>query len=230
MNRQEELRRNLQDLEERISQSCNTSKRERKDITLIAVTKNFPASDIEILYELGIQDVGENRDQEASAKFAQVKKTLTWHFIGQLQSNKVKSVVKYCNFIHSVDRISLAKEISKQAQLIKKTIKIFLQIDLAPTDANRGGVEAGELNSLAREVAKLPGVEIVGLMSVAPLNQEPKEAFSRLAVIRASFLKEFPKAAQLSIGMSDDFEDAINFGATHLRIGSLLLGVRPILR
>ncbi|MGA0078615.1 MAG: YggS family pyridoxal phosphate-dependent enzyme, partial [Candidatus Nanopelagicales bacterium] len=212
------------------SASCALAKRDKSEITLIAVTKNFPASDVEILHELGIEHVGENKDQEASAKHIQVKAELTWHFVGQLQRNKVKSVVKYCQYIHSVDRLSLAKEISKQAELNSRNLKIFIQVDLDESDVNRGGVGRADLAALAKEISLLPAIQIEGLMAVAPLGVDPSQAFSKLREIQADFLKDFPEAVNLSIGMSEDFEIAIAHGATHLRIGSLLLGVRPILR
>lgn len=230
MNRAAELANNFKNLEASIFKSCELANRSMDEVTLIAVTKNFPASDIEILSNLGVENVGENKDQEASAKHAQVKSELTWHFVGQLQRNKVKSVVKYCDYIHSVDRLSLAQEISKQAATMGKSMKLFIQVDLEESDEKRGGVGLGELNELVREVSQLPAVEIVGLMAVAPLQQDPAAAFANLAKARAEFLSRWPKAKWLSIGMSEDFEVAIKFGATHLRIGSLLLGVRPILR
>jgi pyridoxal phosphate enzyme (YggS family) len=230
MDRKQELAKNFNSVSERIAASCALAKRDKSDITLIAVTKNFPASDVEILHELGIRHVGENKDQEASAKHNQVKAELTWHFVGQLQRNKVKSVVKYCQYIHSVDRLSLAKEISKQAVANEKNLKIFIQVDLDESDVNRGGVGRAELAALAKEISLLPAIQIEGLMAVAPLGGDPRQAFSRLRDLRADFLKDFPEAVNLSIGMSEDFEIAIAHGATHLRIGSLLLGVRPILR
>jgi pyridoxal phosphate enzyme (YggS family) len=230
MDRKQELAKNFNSVSERIAASCDLAKRDKSDITLIAVTKNFPASDVEILHELGIRHVGENKDQEASAKHNQVKAELTWHFVGQLQRNKVKSVVKYCQYIHSVDRLSLAKEISKQAVANEKNLKIFIQVDLDESDVNRGGVGRAELAALAKEISLLPAIQIEGLMAVAPLGGDPRQAFSRLRDLRADFLKDFPEAVNLSIGMSEDFEIAIAHGATHLRIGSLLLGVRPILR
>lgn len=230
MDRKQELAKSFNSLSERISASCALAKRDKSEITLIAVTKNFPASDVEILHELGIEHVGENKDQEASAKHIQVKAELTWHFVGQLQRNKVKSVVKYCQYIHSVDRLSLAKEISKQAELNSRNLKIFIQVDLDESDVNRGGVGRADLAALAREISLLPAIQIEGLMAVAPLGVDPSQAFSKLREIQADFLKDFPEAVNLSIGMSEDFEIAIAHGATHLRIGSLLLGVRPILR
>jgi PLP dependent protein len=230
MNRKTELLQNLANVRERISFACSKSNRLESEITVIAVTKNFPSSDVEFLAEIGISDVGENKDQEAKKKITEVKHELAWHFIGQLQTNKVKSVVRYADYIHSVDRLNLVQEISKQSVAIDKEIKIFIQVDLGEDDQNRGGVAPKSLLELATEIVALPKVQLVGLMAVAPLNSVAKDAFKKLVEIRSGFLQEHPQAQYLSIGMSDDFETAIEFGATHLRIGSLLLGVRPNLR
>jgi hypothetical protein len=173
--------------------------------------------------------VGENRDQEASSKKAEVKNEFKWHFIGQLQSNKAKSVVNYSDLIHSVDRWSLAKEIQKSAQGINKVQPVLIQVDLDQSgpDPTRGGIWPAELSELAAAISQASHLELKGLMSVAPLGEKPELAFARLKDIRASFLKEHPQAQILSAGMSDDLEAAILHGATHLRIGSALLGERP---
>lgn len=230
MDRKSELLSNLTNVQKKVSAAGVRASRAEGEITLIAVTKNFPSSDVELLAEIGISDVGENKDQEAKQKYKETKSKLVWHFIGQLQSNKVKSVVSYAHYVHSVDRLNLAKEISKQCVAINKEIQVFIQVDLGEDNQNRGGVAAKSLPLLAAEIETLPKVKLVGLMAVAPLNTTSADAFEKLIEIRAGFLQDHPQARLLSIGMSDDFETAIEFGATHLRIGSLLLGVRPNLR
>ncbi|MFY9325243.1 MAG: YggS family pyridoxal phosphate-dependent enzyme [Candidatus Nanopelagicales bacterium] len=230
MDRKSELLSNLTNVQKKVSAAGVRASRAEGEITLIAVTKNFPSSDVELLAEIGISDVGENKDQEAKQKYKETKSKLVWHFIGQLQSNKVKSVVSYAHYVHSVDRLNLAKEISKQCVAINKEIQVFIQVDLGEDNQNRGGVAPKLLPLLAAEIETLPKVKLVGLMAVAPLNTAPANAFEKLIEIRAGFLQDHPQARLLSIGMSDDFETAIEFGATHLRIGSLLLGVRPNLR
>ena len=199
------------------------------EITLIAVTKTYPASDVDLLKQLGIENVGENRDQEAASKKSEVKNEFKWHFIGQLQSNKAKSVVNYAELIHSVDRWSLAKEIQKSAQGINKIQPVLIQVDLDQTgpDPTRGGIWPAELSELASSISQASHLDLKGLMSVAPLGENPELAFARLNEIRVGFLKEHPQAQILSAGMSDDLEAAILHGATHLRIGSALLGERP---
>lgn len=230
MDRKSELLSNLTNVQKKVSAAGVRASRAEGEITLIAVTKNFPSSDVELLAEIGISDVAENKDQEAKQKYKETKSKLVWHFIGQLQSNKVKSVVSYAHYVHSVDRLNLAKEISKQCVAINKEIQVFIQVDLGEDNQNRGGVAPKSLPLLAAEIETLPKVKLVGLMAVAPLNTAPANAFEKLIEIRAGFLQDHPQARLLSIGMSDDFETAIEFGATHLRIGSLLLGVRPNLR
>jgi pyridoxal phosphate enzyme (YggS family) len=184
---------------------------------------------VDLLKQLGIDDVGENKDQEASLKRLQVQADFNWHFIGQLQSNKAKSVVSYAHLIHSVDRPSLAKEIQKSAQGVEKKQAVLIQLDLDQSgpDPTRGGLWPTELMALAQQITDSSHLELKGLMSVAPLGENPADAFARLAVIRADFLKAYPQASILSAGMSDDLEAAILHGATHLRIGSALLGERP---
>ena len=223
------IKDNLETLQSRIDNACQEAKRSSTEITLIAVTKTYPADDVDLLKQLGIDDVGENRDQEAALKRTQVQADFNWHFIGQLQSNKAKSVVSYAHLIHSVDRSSLAKEIQKSAQGVDKKQAVLIQLDLDQSgpDPTRGGLWPTELMALAQQITDSSHLELKGLMSVAPLEENPEVAFARLAVIRAEFLKTYPQASILSAGMSDDLEAAILHGATHLRIGSALLGERP---
>ena len=223
------IKDNLETLQSRIDNACQEAKRSSTEITLIAVTKTYPADDVDLLKQLGIDDVGENRDQEAALKRTQVQADFNWHFIGQLQSNKAKSVVSYAHLIHSVDRSSLAKEIQKSAQGVDKKQAVLIQLDLDQSgpDPTRGGLWPTELMALAQQITDSSHLELKGLMSVAPLEENPEIAFARLAVIRAEFLKTYPQASILSAGMSDDLEAAILHGATHLRIGSALLGERP---
>lgn len=228
-NRLSEIQSNLEIIQSRIESACTVAGRDISEITLIAVTKTYPASDVDLLIQLGIENVGENRDQEASAKKLEVKSKFKWHFIGQLQSNKAKSVVNYADLIHSVDRWSLAKEIQKSAQGKDKVQQVLIQVDLDQSgpDPTRGGIWPAELRELAQLINQASHLELKGLMSVAPLGEKPELAFARLKEIRVDFLKENPGAQILSAGMSDDLESAILHGATHLRIGSALLGERP---
>lgn len=228
-NRLKDIQSNLEKINTRIAEACSRSKRNISEITLIAVTKTYPASDVDLLKQLGIENVGENKDQEASGKISQVKEKFSWHFIGQLQSNKAKSVVTYADLIHSVDRLSLAKELQKSASAIAKKQKVLIQVDLDQSgpDSSRGGVWPADLAGLAQFISQSENLELAGLMSVAPLGENPSEAFERLAQIRSDFLKNYPNALILSAGMSEDLEAAIEHGATHLRIGSALLGERP---
>ena len=228
-NRLSDIQGNLEVIQSRIKNACSAAGRDVSEITLIAVTKTYPASDVDLLKQLGIENVGENRDQEASSKKSEVKNQFNWHFIGQLQSNKAKSVVNYADLIHSVDRWSLAKEIQKSAQGIDKVQPVLIQVDLDQSgpDPTRGGIWPAELNELAAAINQASHLELKGLMSVAPLGEKPELAFARLKDIRVGFLKENPEAQILSAGMSDDLEAAILHGATHLRIGSALLGERP---
>lgn len=218
--------------------------------TLIVVTKYFPASDVELLSALGVTDVGENKDQEAAAKAAATADLkLKRHFIGQLQTNKAKSVVRYADTVHSVDRVSLVHALGKamaaeQRRLAeageppRDALDCFLQVDLrqhsaseAPGSdgggAGRGGALPRELPGLGEAVAAQDGLRLAGVMAVAPLGADPREAFATLQGLSELLRRNHPEAAAVSAGMSGDLEAALEHGATHLRIGSDILGPRP---
>ena len=224
MNRTKELTDSLSEVNQRINIAATKASRAVDEITLITVTKTFPTSDIEILYQIGLRDFGENRDQEASKKVTNLPKDIRWHFQGQIQSNKLKSITSWASCIHSVDQLRYAQLIS---QLIGDAkMPIFIQVSLDKTSKNRAGVEPDELIKMATQVSELPGISLQGLMAVAPLDMAAELAFTKLAKIREVFLTSFPTAKSLSIGMSGDYETAIEYGATHIRIGSSILGNR----
>ena len=217
--RKEELAGNLQDVKDRIASAAQSVNRDPAGIKLIVVTKTFPISDIEILRELGETNFGENRDQEAAPKAEAI--TATWHFQGQIQSNKIKSICEWADVIHS---ISSAKEILKFAQSPRKH-QVFLQVSL-DGEVARGGARPADLAQLADLVNESNNLELLGLMAVAPLGVDPENAFSDLAQINQGFASQVPNSKYLSAGMSGDFEAAIKFGATHIRVGSSILGSR----
>jgi hypothetical protein len=217
--RKDEIARNLQEIRERIISAAKAVNRDPAEISLIVVTKTFPISDIEILAELGESNFGENRDQEAGPKAEVIP--ATWHFQGQIQSNKIKSICQWADVIHS---ISSAKEILKFAQSPRKH-QVFLQVSL-DGQSGRGGASPADLAQLADLVNESNNLELLGLMAVAPLDVEPEKAFADLALINQGFAGQFPNAKYLSAGMSSDFEAAIKFGATHIRVGSSILGSR----
>ena len=214
MNRKEELSQNLELVRSKIAKAAN------HEVTLIAVTKTFPVRDAEILHELGVRDFGENRDAEGAEKAAVVSGT--WHFQGQIQSNKLKSITSWASVIHSLDDPRHFEIIEKVAP---HPLQIFLQVSLDGAH-HRGGAGLEELHSLAALVEKSPTHTLAGLMSVPPVEMNPDEAFAQLAVIHKEFMKLFPAAKSLSAGMSGDYEAAISHGATHVRVGSSILGSR----
>ena len=217
--RKEEITRNLQGVKERINRAAQSADRDPADIELIVVTKTFPVSDIEILRDLGETNFGENRDQEAGPKAEII--SATWHFQGQIQSNKIKSICQWADVIHS---ISSEKEILKFAQSERKH-QLFLQVSLDGQEG-RGGANPADLAQLADLVNESNNLELLGLMAVAPLGVEPDKAFADLAQINQGFAGQFPNSKFLSAGMSGDFEAAIKNGATHIRVGSSILGSR----
>lgn len=217
--RKDEIAQNLQEVKERIQSAANSVNRDPNEIQLIVVTKTFPISDIEILCDLGELNFGENRDQEAGPKAQTIP--ATWHFQGQIQSNKIKSICEWADVIHS---ISSEKEILKFAQSARKH-QVFLQVSL-DGQLGRGGASPADLAQLADLVNESNNLELLGLMAVAPLGVEPMKAFADLAQINQGFAGQFPNSKFLSAGMSGDFEAAIKNGATHIRVGSSILGSR----
>ena len=224
LDRKAEIAANLNKVKERIAGAAAKVGRNPADIQLIAVTKTFPISDLQYLYELGVRDFGENRDQEASEKVGQLPADINWHFQGQIQSNKLKSITSWASYIHSIDQLKYAKMVSEFAGDQRKSI--FLQVSLDQVPESRGGVDPVKLVELANGITQFANLNLMGLMAVAPLEENTDQAFSRLAQIHSNFKESFPTAKYLSAGMSGDYETAILHGATHLRIGSSILGNR----
>jgi pyridoxal phosphate enzyme (YggS family) len=224
MNRTSEITANLNDVKAKIASAALKAGRDADEITLIVVTKTFPVSDLEILYSLGMREFGENRDQEAVEKVAKLPTDINWNFQGGIQSNKLKSITTWAGSIHSVDKLKYAQVIAEQNT--GKPKDIFIQVSLDQPPESRGGVDPKKLIDLASEITKLPGISLKGLMAVAPLDLPEEQAFLKLKEIQADFVAVFKDAKYLSAGMSGDYEMAISYGATHLRIGSSILGNR----
>lgn len=195
--------------------------------TLIVVTKTFPASDAMILYELGERNFGENRASEGAEKSAALPQDAIWHFQGAIQSNKIRSIVSWADYIHSLDDLDHAKKIAAAARELGKVQRVFIQINLdSKQSENRSGIPAAMLARFVTETRSLSDIEVVGVMGIAPLGEDPAPAFARLAEISTVLRKSLPGASAISAGMSGDFQIALGFGATHLRIGSSILGSR----
>ncbi|HLU33815.1 MAG TPA: YggS family pyridoxal phosphate-dependent enzyme [Natronosporangium sp.] len=231
--RRAELADNLERVRARIAAACAAAGRDPAELTLVAVTKTYPAADVIHLAALGVQDIGENRDQEAAPKAAEVARAgvaVRWHFVGRLQRNKCRSVARYADLVHSVDSVRLAAALGRAAaQERDRPLEVLVQVSLdgAP---GRGGAVADEVPAVARAVAAEPALRLRGVMAVAPLAWRPEDAFARLGEVAAQIRAEYPQAEVVSAGMSADLEAAVAAGATHLRIGSGLLGERPMLR
>ena len=225
MTRADELARNLAALEQRLSDACAAAGRPREDVLLVAVTKTRPASDVELLRDLGVREVGENRDQEAKAKAAAVE-GVRWHFVGALQTNKARSVATYADVVHSVDRPALVEALSAGAQRAGRELDVLLQVSL-DGDPDRGGAVPDDVPALADAAAAAPALRLAGVMAVAPLGADPDAAFASLAEVSDRLRGDHPDATAISAGMSGDLEPAIARGATHVRVGTALLGRRP---
>ncbi|MCO5996656.1 YggS family pyridoxal phosphate-dependent enzyme [Actinoallomurus rhizosphaericola] len=224
--REEHLAANLAAVRERVAKACAAVGRSTAEVTLIAVTKTFPASDVRLLAGLGVTDVAENRDQEASAKAAECRDLpLTWHFVGQLQTNKARSVASYSDVVHSVDRERLVTALSRAATGMDRSLRCLVQVALDDAEG-RGGTRPDGVPALADAIASAPGLTLGGVMAVAPLGGDPAAAFGRLAEVATALRAAHPGASMISAGMSGDLEEAIACGATHVRVGTALLGGR----
>lgn len=230
--RRAELAASLERVRERITRACTAAGRSPDAVTLTAVTKTYPASDVLLLAGLGVTDVAENRDQEASVKAGVVRAEgvrLRWHFVGQLQRNKAKSVASYADVIESVDSVRLAEALGRAAAGREVPIEVLLQVSL-DGDPLRGGVSEEDLWRVSDAVTSSEALRLGGLMAVAPLGEDPRQAFARLEVLAGRMALRYPGATTVSAGMSGDLEAAVEHGATHVRIGTSLLGMRNSLR
>ena len=222
--RKAELSESLADVRARILDATAKASRRLEEVTLIAVTKTYPASDVEILHQLGVTDFGENRSAEGLEKSALV--SAHWHFQGQIQSNKIAAISSWAQTVHSLDDLShVAKFDRAVGEIPGKRLNIFIQISL-DGDTSRAGVRGDDLLSLGQAISSTKNLDLVGLMVVPPVQAEPEKAFSEVAELAQRFRQEFPKAQSLSAGMSGDYEIAIAHGATHIRVGSQILGPR----
>ncbi len=232
--RSAELADNLARVRGSIATACTKAGRRSDEVSLIVVTKTRPPSDVRLLAGLGVTDIGENRDQEISGKFAACGDlALRWHFIGQLQTNKCASVVRYAQVIHSVDRSRLVAAIDKavldEQQVAPVTCLVQVNLD-GTDDLGRGGIQPSQAPALAAEIAARDGLVLGGVMGVAPLVGDPREAFDQLVQVSAAIRQDHSAASMVSAGMGSDFAAAIGAGATHVRIGTAVLGHRRPLR
>ncbi len=225
IDRKAELATNLANIKSQIPEGVH----------LIVVTKTFPVSDVEILRELGCSEFGENRDQEGKLKAPAV--SAKWHFQGQLQSNKLRSICSWADVIQTVDSLryvdlisSALTRISEEGNSRKDSLEIFIQVSLDSKldsrESARQGADPKEINQIADAIMSTKNLKLQGLMAVAPLGEEPDSAFLRLSKIHSDFKANYPNSPYLSAGMSGDFQSAISHGATHVRIGSQILGSR----
>ncbi|HET9897221.1 MAG TPA: YggS family pyridoxal phosphate-dependent enzyme [Streptosporangiaceae bacterium] len=239
--RRDELAGNLKVVRDRIAAACAVAGRSPGEVSLVAITKTFPASDVALLAALGLTDVGENRDQEAAPKAAECSAlglALRWHFVGQLQVNKAASVVRYAGIVHSVDRMRLVRALGTHALAGGRQLTCLIQVNLddgdggsgnaaGARDGARGGARPGEVPALADAIAGAGGLVLGGVMAVAPLGAPARPAFGKLREISDRMRAAHPAATMISAGMSGDMEEAIAEGATYVRVGTALLGGRP---
>jgi hypothetical protein len=245
--RRSELEKNLAEVRSRIAAACAAAGRDPGEITLIAITKTRPPADVLLLHELGLTDFGENKDQEAAPKAAAIaaaladagagasaarSQPLRWHFVGQLQTNKASSVAGYADVVHSVDRVRLVRALGAAARKAGRELTCLVQVDLdTPADPARGGVPPAQVREIADAIEAEQALILGGMMAIAPLGADPARAFAALRPCSLAVRAVNPAATIISAGMSGDLEAAIGNGATHVRIGTALLGARrPLVR
>ena len=222
---------NLQKVEERICSACARAGRDRSSVTLVAVSKTKPNEMIMEAYNAGIRQFGENRPQEMRDKCAALPTDISWHMIGRLQRNKVKYVVGHADLIHSVDSFKLAQAISEEAVKKGVTARVLVEVNMAGEES-KGGVSPAEATDLVREIAGLPNMEVRGLMTIAPLTQDPEDNRRYFAGLRDLCIDIAQKnidntyMCELSMGMTGDYEVAIEEGATFVRVGTGIFGER----
>lgn len=223
-----EIQERWLDIRERIDKAARKSGRVGEDIVAIAVTKTFPPQDVRVLQELGFREFGENRVAELQAKAAEdYEGAVTWHMLGQLQTNKVNHAVRAANFVHSCDRLRLVNALQRAASNQEKRVGVLIQVRL-DEDPARGGIEPDEVPALAEAVARAEMLDLKGIMAMAPLEGDPARAFERVQEVSQRLVSDHAHANWISAGMSNDFEIAIAHGATHVRLGRGLLGTRPL--
>lgn len=215
----------LAEIRRAIHDAATAAGRDPRSVTLVAVTKTFPASDAAILVELGVLDLGESRDQEARPKALEVPEP-RWHFVGRLQTNKCRSVASYASAVHTIDRVAVADALAAGVQRAERApLRALIQVSI-DGDPTRGGTPAAEVPAFAEHIAAIPELVLSGVMAVAPRDSVPDEAFDALAVVAAQLRADHPDATWISAGMSADLAAAIKNGATHVRVGTALLGRR----
>lgn len=222
--RRDELAANLAAVERRVVAACEATGRDRAEITVVAVSKTWPAADVAVLRDLGLRDFGENRDAEAAQKAAAVP-DVRWHFVGTVQSNKARSITSYADVVHSLDRASLVDALSRGAVRAGRTVDVLVQIDLDDRP-HRGGVRPPDAPALADLAARAAGLRLAGVMAIAPLGADPAPAFARLTHVAELIRRRHAAATVVSAGMSGDLEAAVAAGANLLRVGTALFGVR----
>jgi pyridoxal phosphate enzyme (YggS family) len=219
---------------EQVAAAARAAGRKPDDVCTVVVTKTWPSSDTRILHALGVRDVGENRQQDVERKVAELADLddLTWHFIGQIQSNKAAKIAASSDVVHSVDSVKVARRLGDGARRYGRAVDCFIQVSLDPESvrSGRGGVTEADLEAVADAVATASALRLVGVMGVAPLHGDAEAAYAELAGASTRLRALHPAATAISAGMSADFSLAIRAGATHVRVGSAVLGERPSLR
>ncbi len=229
--RRHEIARGLDEVRQRVSAAAAEAGRDPAEVTVVVVTKTWPVSDLEILIELGVHDLGENKHQEAEEKAETLSgRGIRWHFVGQVQSNKAGKIAAYADVVHSVDSVRVAQRLNSGAHQYDRSLTCLIQVNLdeAAERAGRGGVPADEMEQVAHAIETAGRLDLGGVMGVAPLHGDADAAYQRLLDASRHLRADYPDAAVVSAGMSGDLEAAVRAGATHVRVGSAVLGERRL--
>jgi pyridoxal phosphate enzyme (YggS family) len=227
--RHDQIAVGLEGVRDRIGSAAAECDRDPADVTLIVVTKTWPVSDLEILIDLGVHDLGENKHQEAEEKAAALAgRGVRWHFVGRIQSNKATKIAAYADVVHSVDSVRVAQRLNAGAHRRDRGVDCLIQVSLDPESEqeHRGGVRPAEIDELAYTIETAGRLRLAGVMGVAPLGGDPAAAYRRLVQASRDLTVTYPDATVISAGMSGDLEEAVKAGATHVRVGSAVLGER----
>ncbi len=228
----EQVKENLRRVQERIAAAARRAGREPSEIVLVGASKSVDVERIRAAIEAGLQHIGENYAQEAWAKYQKIGDAVTWHFIGRLQTNKAKLVVRFCRFVQSLDRLALAEELDRRAKQVGRVIECLLEVNIGG-EATKGGVPPEEVASFLRQISGLTNLQVVGLMAMPPYFPDPEDVrpyFRAMAELFERLKREAPLGVEmryLSMGMSHDFEVAIEEGANIVRVGTAIFGPRP---
>ena len=223
---QREIEKNINLLKSRIEQVSQNSEKSISEIGIIAVSKKKSLEHIKIAFNLGLKDFGENYAQELQKKSEELQKfKIIWHFIGPIQSNKIKTIARHANWIHSLDRNSIVDKLNRECKSLDKVINGCIQVNISE-ESSKSGIDSSELMSFANHVDSMENINLKGIMVLPKITGDSKEEMRRSKELHEELMSVYPDANYLSMGTTSDFESAIRFGSNLIRVGELIFGKR----